>query len=241
MRKIASVILIIGLVLGLSACADVPQLTPGQQEMFVEYSAALLLKYARNYDYGLVAIELPEIEPPVEEEPPEVAADLDDDNPGDDGGGAGGSAQAAPDAWVPQDLGEVIGIEGLEFRYAGFDVADEYPPLDSSDVFYFVFTASPGTKLLVIRFDVVNSGGTDIYLDMANRDMRIWMGYNGGDVAYALTTLLPDDLAYFQGPIAAGATVGLSSIREIPASDAGGVVSLEYVIRTEDGLFRLSY
>ncbi|MCL2052658.1 MAG: hypothetical protein FWG91_13170 [Lachnospiraceae bacterium] len=230
MKKLLVLLII---TLTLTGCRSIPEVTPEQHAQIVEYSASLLLKYDRFYETNLTVIELPAKEPEIIVVP-ETSPETENDQ--------GILIPETPeiiDNTIPQDLTGLVGISGLEFQYSGTLVTDRYPE-DSGEI-AFGIDASPGHNLLVVGFNVVNTSGADIFLDMYGLDLRIMIGYNGGNLSSSLFTMLFDDLAFFQGVIPAGEAVALSSLREANITDISEIQSIDFLIRADSGDFSFSY
>jgi hypothetical protein len=221
----------------LSGCGyNYLEITTEQQRQIVEYSAGLLLKYDHYYDNGLVDIALPTPEPEVITVLPE--AEPDEDTAPDP------NAPQIVDNTIPslpQSMTEIIGISGLDFRYAGIEVTPEYPAEMNPEEIAFIVDAAIGQNLLVVKFEAVNTSGSDIYLDMLAQDLRVRIGYNDKGISATLRTFLLNDLTHFQGDIPAGETVLLVSICEVPISTVGEVSSIQYIVISAAGNVTLEF
>ncbi|MDR0219951.1 MAG: hypothetical protein LBI54_00925, partial [Lachnospiraceae bacterium] len=130
-------------------------------------------------------------------------------------------------------LAEVVGIAGLSFTNAGFEVTDAY----TQEAFDGAVTPDAGYKLLVAKYNVTNTTESDIMLDINARGWRVRVGYNGNSstMTRTLMTLLPNDLAYFADNIAAGETVTLVALVDAAVGSADEVSSVQLSIGTEAG------
>lgn len=236
--KRALFLIVIVIILTLTGCDSFVEVTPEQHAQIVEYSAALLLKYDRFYESNLVPIALPTPKPEIIEviiPEPEAAEEVEET-----ASSAGSNRPEIIDNTVPKDLTAVFDIDGLEFHYAGFLVADRYPEAVPGEVYLFV-DSSPGHNLLVLKFQVINRSSSDIYLDMNEYSLRTRIGYNGENISGSLFTMLLDDFSFFKDVIPAGETVELSSISETGIVDAAEIHSIEFLIRSEAGNFTFNY
>ncbi|MCL2719334.1 MAG: hypothetical protein FWE14_11205 [Lachnospiraceae bacterium] len=225
------------LTLTLTGCNNFLEVTPEQHAQIVEYSAGLLLKYDRFYESNLTAITLLAPKPEVIEKP-EVGPEPDEEGL-ENGGRPEIIDNTVPD--MPRDLTELIGVNGLEFRYSGVLVTNRYPEEVVPGESYFGIDASPGLNLLVVKFDVINISSEDIFLNMNEYDLRVGIGYNGGSFSSVLYTMLLYDLAFFKDVIPAGGTVELSSLREADIADSGEIHSVELFIRSHKGDFSFNF
>ncbi len=203
-----------------------PELTTDEYNQTVEYAAGLLLQYDKNYSRNLIdpeELRLMKPEPavvPVAEVPAETVA-----------GSNSEGGTAAEEEVVLLPLTEIIAMAGIDFQYAGFETGKEYPSAVTPGEVYSAMMASPNRDLLILNFDVVNNSGAEFYLDMLQREVRFRVGWNGGDMQNALTTLLLNELSSYRGNLAAGESVRLVVVSEIPEGSADGIFSIELSVR----------
>lgn len=238
MKKI--IILTIAALL-LSGCGNqYIETTANQHAQIVEYIAGLLLKYDRSYQTKLVAFDYTEEndEPETEEISEEIREET---VPEDEVTISDNHAPEIIDNTLPRGLTELVGIDGLEFNYNGAMITNKYPIDFIPGEVHFIIEAAMDYNLLVMKFDVVNRSGSDIFLDMNELGWWVRIGYNGENMSGAMFTLLPNDLILFQGLIAAGETVELMSLREVLLTDISEIETLEYFVRTTDGDFVFTY
>ena len=94
----------------------------------------------------------------------------------------------------PYDMGKLFGIEGVEVNYVGFEALDEYPALPD-DQLAFTMKASQGSKLLVIKFDLINHSSSTKACNIVGQNMKFQMRFNNKDFVGVQKTLLADDFA----------------------------------------------
>jgi uncharacterized protein YceK len=240
-------VLLLALVFVLSGCADtLPETTSDEYEQIVQFAASLLLKYDHDYESGLVAIELPA---PTEETTDGGEGDDGDDgdevddtvDPTDDPSNPSDSGDSDSNAAVTsqaQSLAEVVGVAGLEFRYAGVLVK----PRSNDVLFLFTDEDDQDTdNVLYVMFEVTNTSEADIPLDMESFSLQIRIGYNGGEAANALPTGLDNDLSWFKGDVPAGSSVMLQSLGAVALDDASEIHSVEYYVRDTNGEHKFTY
>lgn len=243
--------LIRGLVIGvtglcLTGCGNaIPEMTAQQQELVVEYAVSELLKYDKNYETKLVMLEMDQ-EPEAAEAPSEQIAE----NPKEDG-----EPGAQTEEGISQDdvtmidqtevaenvnvsIEEFLKLDHVEITYAGYETVDAYPP-EAEDEIYFYMSATEGNELLVLKFDVRNTAAQDVELDMTGSQTRYKIVANGVE-KNALTTLLLNDMAYYTGTLAAGESVELVVVGEIPQDQAAQITSLELVMKSVDDTATIS-
>lgn len=228
MRKLG-LTLAVAASLCMTACGSaVPDMTEEQNAVIVEYAAGLLLKYDANHHSRLVeetgpteeelAMQKEEVaeEPQPEEEPAEEAQEEE--------------VSEEPEAITYRSIEEFYGIDGVAMNYTGYEVKDIYPDGGTDDMF-FAMNASSGCKLVVLHFNAENISGQDKQLDMLSLNTKFKLSFNGESPKYALTTMLMNDLASYNGTIAAGNAEQLVLIAELQEDKAQSIQTLSLVMR----------
>ena len=229
MRKLG-LTLAVAASLCMTACgASIPELTEEQNALVVEYAAGLLLKYDANYENRLVEESEPEEEPPaVTEEPPaeepQPAEEQETEAP------EVVDISEEPEAVVYHSIEEFYGIDGVTVTFMGYELKDMYPDQGEEEMF-FAMNASEGCKLVVMHFDVTNVSGQDKALDMLSLNTKFKISFNGESPRYALTTMLTNDLASYNGSIAAGAKEELVLIAELQEDKAQSIQTISLIMR----------
>ena len=219
----------------LAGCGNaIPEMTMEQQELVVEFAASELLKYDVNYQSKLTAHE-PEQqheeeqgeqpkEPLIEEEtlPEEIIADTDVtivDNTG--------TVEAQNIS-----IADFLDLTGVEISYAGYETVDTYPEGEAKEAYFFM-SATEGNKLLVLQFSALNVSGEELSIDLAKSQTRYKIILNGTE-KNALTTMLLNDMAYYQGTLAANESIELVLLCEIQDDQTEFIDTLQLKIKSVD-------
>lgn len=219
----------------LTGCGNaIPEMTMEQQELVVEFAASELLKYDVNYQSKLTALE-PEQqheeeqgeqpkEPLIEEEtlPEEIIADTDVtivDNTG--------TVEAQNIS-----IADFLDLTGVEISYAGYETVDTYPEGEANEAYFFM-SATEGNKLLVLRFSALNVSGEELSIDLAKSQTRYKIILNGTE-KNALTTMLLNDMAYYQGTLAANESIELVLLCEIQDDQTEFIDTLQLKMKSVD-------
>lgn len=219
----------------LTGCGNaIPEMTMEQQELVVEFAASELLKYDVNYQSKLTAHE-PEQqheeeqgeqpkEPLIEEEtlPEEIIADTDVtivDNTG--------TVEAQNIS-----IADFLDLTGVEISYAGYETVDTYPEGEAKEAYFFM-SATEGNKLLVLRFSALNVSGEELSIDLAKSQTRYKIILNGTE-KNALTTMLLNDMAYYQGTLAANESIELVLLCEIQDDQTEFIDTLQLKMKSVD-------
>ena len=219
----------------LTGCGNaIPEMTMEQQELVVEFAASELLKYDVNYQSKLTAHE-PEQqheeeqgeqpkEPLIEEEtlPEEIIADTDVtivDNTG--------TVEAQNIS-----IADFLDLTGVEISYAGYETVDTYPEGEAKEAYFFM-SATEGNKLLVLQFSALNVSGEELSIDLAKSQTRYKIILNGTE-KNALTTMLLNDMAYYQGTLAANESIELVLLCEIQDDQTEFIDTLQLKMKSVD-------
>lgn len=219
----------------LAGCGNaIPEMTMEQQELVVEFAASELLKYDVNYQSKLTAPEpeqQPEEEqgeqpkePLIEEEtlPEEIIADTDVtivDNTG--------TVEAQNIS-----IADFLDLTGVEISYAGYEIVDTYPEGEAKEAYFFM-SATEGNKLLVLRFSALNVSGEELSIDLSKSQTRYKIILNGTE-KNALTTMLLNDMAYYQGTLAANESIELVLLCEIQDDQTEFIDTLQLKMKSVD-------
>lgn len=219
----------------LAGCGNaIPEMTMEQQELVVEFAASELLKYDVNYQSKLTAPEpeqQPEEEqgeqpkePLIEEEtlPEEIIADTDVtivDNTG--------TVEAQNIS-----IADFLDLTGVEISYAGYETVDTYPEGEAKEAYFFM-SATEGNKLLVLRFSALNVSGEELSIDLSKSQTRYKIILNGTE-KNALTTMLLNDMAYYQGTLAANESIELVLLCEIQDDQTEFIDTLQLKMKSVD-------
>lgn len=217
----------------LSACGNtLPEMTEEQNAQVVEYAAGLLLKYDENYDSRLVELKEEDTREQENESAPEEPEPLDENNnssPAEET-----VTPEAEDIPINQSIDEFFGIEDITIQYTGLELRDVYSVGEAGDI-PLAMTATRGSKLVVLNFEVINHAETDKKLDMITAGAKFKISINGDAPKYALTTMLPNDLASYNESIPAGGMLNLVLVAEIPDNEAETVESVSLIMRNVSG------
>ncbi|NLL77909.1 MAG: hypothetical protein GX235_11800 [Clostridiales bacterium] len=226
-KKIGIVVVAV-MSLMLTACGEsVPEMTEEENSQVVEYAAGLLLKYDQNYETRLVEedseaeteetknVEVKKDAQKPEEETPTVSADVNT-------------------SYVEQNksVEDFYGVKGVEAKYIGYDLKEIYPDENVEEATYAV-SAENGYKLLVLNFEIKNTTGQALDINMASAGGRFKISVNGAEPEYALTTILLNDLSSFAGTLEAGETKNLVLVGEVPLEEVDSISSVVLVMKED--------
>lgn len=233
----------------LTGCGNaIPEMTEQQQELVVEFAASELLKFDQAHATRLISLEMIQEE---EENSQENLSALEgqkepstDDVQENEGNGESGIP--ADDVTVidqtqeamPESINEFLGLTGISIAYTGYELVDSYPP-EAADEVYFFMSATENNKLLVLKFQVENTSSEDKELDFAHGQTRYKIVVNGSE-QNALTTMLLNDMAYYEGTLAAEENIELVLVGEVSNEQADQITSLELTMKSVDDTATIS-
>ena len=232
------IILLAGtLLVSLSGCGNtIPALSEEQEALVVEYASTAVLKHDANYQGKLVDLstlsneeETPEEETtqePVEEadipkEPEQMQESQQDVF----------SAEQA-EAEIQADAEQILGLQDVSLTYSGYEV-DEFYPKNGNEI-YFVMNATPGNNLLVVKFTLRNLLNEEQDIQIQPGTVRVKIIMNGEE-ENALTTMLLNDLATYQGTLGPNEETELVVVGEYPVEDLQVIDSLSVKLKNESG------
>ena len=232
------IILLAGtLIVSLSGCGNtIPALSEEQEALVVEYASTAVLKHDANYQGKLVDLstlsneeETPEEETtqePVEEadipkEPEQMQEPQQDVL----------SAEQA-EAEIQADAEQILGLQDVSLTYSGYEV-DEFYPKNGNEI-YFVMNATPGNNLLVVKFTLRNLLNEEQNIQIQPGTVRVKIIMNGEE-KNALTTMLLNDLATYQGTLGPNEETELVVVGEYPVEDLQVIDSLSVKLKNESG------
>lgn len=233
MKKLRILLCGLGVSFILSGCSgDMPELTEEENEIITEYAVGLLLKYDKYYNSRLVDLSAYEEQQDIEQSEPEESNIPEEPMPEDNDELSQSNPEVVDASEQASTIEEFYGIEGFSFQYTGCDLKSEYPDMaeDSADA-YFAVQATPGTQLLILKFQVNNYSGTDRELDMLSYGLRTRVAVNGESSKSTLSTMLLNDLRTYKGVVGENGSTELVAIIEVP--EGTYIESLSLILRSD--------
>ena len=200
----------------------------------MEYASTAVLKHDANYQGKLVDLSTlkNEEETPVEEtmQAPAEEADIPKEpeqmqEPQQDVF----SAEQA-EAEIQADAEQILGLQDVSLTYSGYEV-DEFYPKNGNEI-YFVMNATPGNNLLVVKFTLRNLLNEEQDIQIQPGTVRVKIIMNGEE-ENALTTMLLNDLATYQGTLGPNEETELVVVGEYPVEDLQSIDSLSVKLKNE--------
>lgn len=218
-------------VLGLTGCAEnqLPELTEEEIRAVGEYVAITMMKYDINHRSRLMELTVidPESVTPSETDDSEQSVGM---RPVDDAPVVNAPEKEKEEA-PAYTVEDVLALpEGISLTFQGQTVCESYP--EESD--FFSMGASDGKKLLVLDFLLKNEGGAEQTLDLLAQNARFTITINGEYSRNALATMLLDDLATFEGTLAAGDSAKAVLVVEVEDSMAGEIASVSLKVKKDE-------
>lgn len=234
---------------GCGSLVPMPELTEEQTQLVTEYAAGLILKYDLTAVDGklltpeeLAKDEMLEAQQRQRERDAKAAAEDylakkanagKDKKKNSDSESSSDGSLSAPAEQTVGDIADFYGIDGFDITYSGYEISDSYPT--SGEDLLMAMDATSGKTLCVLKFNVTNSSGSDATFDMFYRSPNFYLSINGGDKVHQQYTILLDDMAASNDPVAAGETVERVLIFEVP-EDVGSVSSLSLQVKNSEGV-----
>lgn len=230
--------------LALSGCGalsnKIPELSPENEDLIVEYATETLLKYDSKHGdkigrKSLVAEELsPEIETEDVAEIEEPVNEDEDNSIIEDITSEVNIIDNTQDEVSSySEIESIMGLDSIvDFTYTGYDIKNSYP--DTLDA-YFVMNATDNNKLLIIKFDLQNIIGDEVSVDIGSNRVNKYKIILNGESKTALTTLLDNDIRYFRKTLQPGEKEEVVLVGEYAEEELSAVDSLEVQLSDNDG------
>ncbi len=233
-KKLRVLLCGLGVTFILSGCSgDMPELTQEENDIIAEYAVGLLLKYDKYYNSRLVDLSAYEEQQEIEQNEPEESNTPEEESMPEDNNELSQSDSNVEEVIEQAStIEEFYGIEGFSFQYVGCELKTEYPDMaeDSADA-YFAVQATPGTQLLVLKYQVNNYSGADRELDMLSYGLRTRVAVNGESSKSTLSTMLLNDLHTYKGFVGANDSTELVLIIEVP--EGTYIENLSLILRSD--------
>ena len=234
-KRILGVLLIISMMLGIAGCNSI-ELTEEESKEIAEYSAGLLLKHHKGYKGSLTNARYEEQLDPVSINNDPVAIDVpsEDVEVSEDietsGNNKGNKDSSSKDSYYEGTLSDAIGLDGFEITYSSWECTDIYPK-EQPDELAFSMQAQKGMKLIVLHFNVTNTGESVALCDMLHEDIRFKLAINDSEKVTAQYTILLDDLKQYYSEIAGFGMTDAVLVFEASDSTCENIESLDLSIQ----------
>ncbi len=132
------------------------------------------------------------------------------------------------------DIAQIIGCDVVSVTYSYYMIAETYPSYDQ-DGMYIEIQATPGHKLLVLKFAIENKTNEQQALDFYAKDVDYHIIINGNKSAKNMLTILIDDLYTYQAKIEPSDRQEVVLLFSISESLAGELKDLKLRCTALDG------
>ena len=228
-KKIIAITIIFGLT-GLSGCVESVKLDKDQERQFVEYSVYSVLEHDKNYMIGLNKVDIETEENTKQEEETSKQPEQSTSGQGQSGQKPSGDSQTQQTS----NMNEALGIDGATVSFTGVYVGESFPEVGSEPS--FVIKAVTGKKLVVLKYDITNTSGSDMKLDLSSKKISFKGIFNGSVKTNVLVTLLPEALNTYDNTIPAGQTKQAVLVFELSQKNADNLSSINVEVRSDSGV-----
>ena len=199
------------------------QLTDEEEGLIVDYTAHVVSKFNTRQPDGLVYVDTSQ-EEEESEEPVETGAEEEEETTEQDAvsqmGQNDGQAQEEAQP-VSMTLTEALQIAGVDAQVTSTELRSSYEEGD-----YYAMDASAGKTFLVVHVTLNNQTAEDISVDLLSGQPQFGAEVNGAGAVSAEMTVLSNDLATYQGTLAAGSSVDTVLLFQVPADGVTQVDTL---------------
>lgn len=217
-KKMALGLVISLVIVMLCGCGEkLYELTEDETNSIAAYSAHVIAKHNTVQTKGVVKLTDSESEP--QDEALDVEA-TETESVQDETLVGGEDTQESPDTPLvsPQ---EALAIEGLNVSFQNYEVRDDY--IEGN---YYAIDAPSGSQILILHFNLTNTGDTDVACDVLSRSMQFQATVNDTFQKKSDVTILLNDLSTYQGTISAGASEEAVLLFTMPSEELVSVENL---------------
>ncbi len=222
----------LSLIMALSAtgCVQRVELEGEDEAKVIQYMVYAALEHDKNY---LVNLEqgatTSQMEPDTDEQETTTAPTEDET---DDNSGTNTGTDNEGTTVTTSTIGDALAIDGVAITYTGYSVCDSYPA--EGDALAFVIKAVEGKNLVVLNFDMKNTTGSDIAVDIASMEVYFRGIFSNTTKTNAMVTLLTDALNTYKGTLKAGETVKTVLIFEMSEKATLDISSITVDVKSGD-------
>lgn len=242
-KAVIGIVVLLSAVLATGCGNAIPELDEQQQALVVEYATSVLLKHDKNHETKLVELTLEQEEEAVDSAAKE---ELQDNSGSNKEEGAENESQeegmedveVIDNTQMPENVSieSFLNLDPIKITYTGYEINDFYP--EQGDDLYFIMNATEGNHLLILKFTAENTSEAEANLNIAQSKTRFKIAVNGEE-KNALTTMLLNDMPYYQGIVAPGESIELVLICEI-AGEQTEISSLALIMKSVDDIATIS-
>lgn len=223
------------MMVSLCGCGNaIPSLSEEQEALVVEYASTAVLKHDANYQGKLMDLSALTNEEDTPEEETTQAPEGDTGIPEEPAPMQEPQQEAdnavQEEAQAQANAEQILGLQDVSLTYSGYEV-DEFYPKNGNEI-YFVMNATPGNNLLVMKFTLRNLLNEEQEIRIQPGAVRVKIDLNGGE-KNALTTMLLNDLATYQGTLGPNEETELVVVGEYPVEDLQAIDSLSVKLKNE--------
>ena len=217
--------------LGFSGCAEnqIPDMTEEEMQAMGEFVAYTLTKYDVGHSSRLMDLPPEENKVPGATPPPAEPAEKTETEPVEDTT-VTEAPGVEPEGATDYTAEEVMELpEGVILEYTGQEIRDSYPGESEA----FAVSATEGKKLLVLKFSITNTLEQEVRVDLLSTEIIYRISVDGERSRRALTTMLPNDMAFYADTLSAGASAEAVLVTEVNAEKAEAIASVTVQIKNE--------
>lgn len=232
MKRRWIVILISIMLVSMSGCVETIELDDEQEAKFIGYSVYAVLEHDNNYMIGLNNVPIEEStedssEGVDEPQTPDNGNSSGESNNGSNNGGSNGSSAEMV------SMNKALGIDGISVIYTDLVVCDSFPEYDGTPA--FMIKAFEGNKFVVLKFNITNTTGSDMQLDLSPEKLSFKGIFNNTVKIDSRRTLLPEAMNTYDGTIKAGETIETVLVYEMSEGYTSSLTNIVLEIKSESG------
>lgn len=235
-KKMSLLVMAAAAMLLLGGCGtQMYALSEDEENLVVQYSAHILAKYNIEQKDGMTAAASEETQ--KTEEPESQMPETQDSQSPADSSTAETTGESETQQMETMSLSEAIGhASDLAISYKGYKVQNIYQEGD-----YFAVTPQDGYKLVVMKFEIKNTGKKAVKLNTESLGNTFYACLDGKNRTEETVSLGAKSLSSYKGTIKAGKKTSTVLLFQIPKDQADKISGETLFVNVKDTIYSVKY
>lgn len=235
-KKMSLLVMAAATMLLLGGCGtQMHALSEDEENLVVQYSAHILAKYNIEQKDGMTAASSEETQETQKQD--SQMPESQDTQSTDNSLASDVTGETQTQEMETMTIAEAIGhASDLTVSYKGYKVQNIYQEGD-----YFAVTPEDGNKLVVMNFEIKNSGKKKIRLDTEKLGNTFYACLDGKNRTKETASLGVKSLSSYEGTIKAGKKKSAVLLFQIPKDQADKISGETLYVETKDTIYSVKY
>lgn len=214
------------------------QLSEDEENLIVQYSAQIIAKYNIEQKDGMTStVEETETTQKETQDTQDTKTGDTQTAPENGTGNGAGTDETTESEMETISIAEAIGQKSkLKVSYKGYKVKNLYQEGD-----YFAVTPEDGNQLVIMKFQIKNTGKKTVKLDTASMDDPFYASFDGKNRIEETVSMGVQSLSSYEGKIKPGQTKTTVLLFQIPKKQAKKISDVQLFVQLKDTIYSVSY